>query len=160
MFCYDVTVRRLVACMLSSSTEASLFQGFLPLLHYCCASVLMCRPICLRSGTDEMFCVFGVSTRVESLLIYVVLLGNRCVLRMIRLNQMKFMQYNQLACLVCVLRYLVRIAIPDRMQNTEVPRKHNISDKHVKEEEVKYESHALWLCRCVCSVEPRSHCIY
>ena len=58
IFCYDVTVRRLVACMLSSSTEPSLCQGFLPLLPYCFGSVLMARLICLRSGRDEVFCVY------------------------------------------------------------------------------------------------------
>ena len=46
---------------------------------------------------------------------YVVVLGNGSLLRMIVLNQMKFMQYNQLACLVFVLGYLVRIALADRM---------------------------------------------
>ena len=146
--------------MLSSSSEPSSCQGFLPFLPHCFVSLLMSRPICLRNGSDEMFSLCVFITRVESLLIYVVLLGYWCVLRMFRLNQMKFMQYNQLSCLVFVLGYLVRIALPDRMQNTEVPTKHNISDKHVKEEQVKNQSHALWLCRCVCSVEPRSHCIY
>ena len=63
------------------------------------------------------------------------LLGNGCVLRMIELNHMKFMQYKQLACLLFVLGFLVGIAVPDRMQNTEVPRKHNIRDNHVKEGE-------------------------
>ena len=94
------------------------------------------------------------------LVFYVVLLGSWCVLPMFMLKQMKFMQYNQFSCFVFVLGYLVRIALPDRMQNTEVQTKHNTSDKHQKEEQVKNQSHAVWLCRCVSSVEPRSHCIY
>ena len=63
MFCYDVTLRRLCACMLSSSTEPSLFEGFLPLLAYCLARVLMVCLICISSGTAEMFCVYIVSVR-------------------------------------------------------------------------------------------------
>ena len=91
---------------------------------------------------------------------YIVLLDKWCLLLMFRVKQIQFMEYKQYPCFVFVLAYVVGTEFLDRMQNTEVRTKHNTSDNHQKQEQVKTNRMRCDFSTCLSSVEPRSYCIY